>query len=294
MGPIFPVKYTWLINFSVFSLLLVLACNKIQPPTNLFEGHIKVIGHAGVGLREESKRFPANSQAAIERALFYYGAEGIEVDVQLSSDDKLYLYHDELLSSRTNGSGCISELNSTYLKELYYTGNEVRETRNHKLYTLSELLQLLSYDLSIPIFLDIRLGNSCRARTYAEFQQFKENIVNQLARLFQEMPNRNIKVISGEEEFLTLIKEKLPFIATFLEREDSFEAIEKAVTKNFQGIININSRISKSAIATAHQHGLETVIFNTNSINGNIEAINKGPDYIQTDNILALQSILTH
>jgi glycerophosphoryl diester phosphodiesterase len=72
----------------------------------------KIVAHRG-----GSKSLPENSINAFDNAL-KLGADLIEVDVQLTKDDEVVLYHPRDLSVLTEAKGSISEVNLNELKNL--------------------------------------------------------------------------------------------------------------------------------------------------------------------------------
>lgn len=56
-----------------------------------------------------SGRYPENTMIAFEEA-FNAGADGIELDVQLTKDGEVVIFHDQMIDRMTNGSGTLSEL----------------------------------------------------------------------------------------------------------------------------------------------------------------------------------------
>ena len=72
----------------------------------------KIIAHRG-----GSKEFPENTLIAFEKAL-EAGVDGIELDVQLSKDEIVMLYHPRDLSLSTEANGSIGDFNLAALKEL--------------------------------------------------------------------------------------------------------------------------------------------------------------------------------
>ncbi|MBN1265342.1 MAG: hypothetical protein JXA25_07600 [Anaerolineales bacterium] len=72
----------------------------------------RIIGHRGA-----SANAPENTLAAFRLAAAM-GADAVELDVQLTGDKKLVVFHDDVLDRTTNGSGCISEYTFADLKKL--------------------------------------------------------------------------------------------------------------------------------------------------------------------------------
>ena len=76
------------------------------------DSRIRVIGHRGA-----AGVAPENTVAAIERGVSS-GADGIEVDVHLSADDRLVTIHDPTLERTTNGAGPVEARTLADLRRL--------------------------------------------------------------------------------------------------------------------------------------------------------------------------------
>ncbi len=66
------------------------------------------IGHRGTGNTRAGHPFPENSLSSFAAAMAD-GADGIELDVELTSDGRLVVMHDDTLDRTTDCSGCVSE-----------------------------------------------------------------------------------------------------------------------------------------------------------------------------------------
>ena len=102
-------------------LLLLLGCADPAPPLP----NLLVLGHAGSGFFTPLNPFnprPPSSWAGVEHAL-NLGADGVEVDLQLSQDSVPVLYHNQELETMTaTGRGCVSQFPAARLTELAYRG----------------------------------------------------------------------------------------------------------------------------------------------------------------------------
>jgi glycerophosphoryl diester phosphodiesterase len=65
------------------------------------------LGHRGFGLSRAGNPYPENSLAAFQAAMAA-GADGIELDVELTSDGALLVMHDDTLDRTTSCAGCVS------------------------------------------------------------------------------------------------------------------------------------------------------------------------------------------
>src|SRR5271165_2737923 len=81
------------------------------PPTSLVWPPLK-IGHRGA-----AGEAPENTMASFELA-WRQGVDGIEFDVQLSSDDVPMVIHDARLRRTTSGSGWVFEHRASVLRRL--------------------------------------------------------------------------------------------------------------------------------------------------------------------------------
>ena len=77
---------------------------------------MKVFAHRGY-----SGKYPENTMEAF-RGAFAAGADGIELDVQLSKDGQLVIIHDETLDRTTTGKGYVKDYTLSELKQLDASG----------------------------------------------------------------------------------------------------------------------------------------------------------------------------
>ena len=96
-------------------LMAISSCNKHGDYSN-----IRILGHGGNGLDNPNTLFHDNSLESIELALLTDGCDGIEIDVQLSMDNTLWLYHDPTLDTESDGEGCVATSSDAYLSSLNY------------------------------------------------------------------------------------------------------------------------------------------------------------------------------
>lgn len=100
--------------------------------------------------RGYSANHPENTLAAFEAALDA-GAEGIELDVALSSDGELVVIHDETLDRTTDGEGPVSALTLDELRALDAGSWFAPEFAGQRLPLLSEVLDLVGGKMLVNI-----------------------------------------------------------------------------------------------------------------------------------------------
>ena len=99
---------------------------------------------------------PENTMAAFREAE-RVGADGIELDVQLSKDGEIVVIHDEDLSRTTNGSGFVQDYTLSQLKELDASCNFTGEIQVQRIPTLTEVLDMYRHNYML---LNIELKNT--------------------------------------------------------------------------------------------------------------------------------------
>lgn len=116
----------------VLGLLYLLVC--IRPRARKAENPRLLCHYAHRGLHENS--VPENSLAAFEKAC--QSGHGIELDVQLSADGEVMVFHDYTLNRMTGKDAKVKELTCAELQALSLSGTE------HTIPTFSEVLALVN------------------------------------------------------------------------------------------------------------------------------------------------------
>ena len=115
---------------------------------------VKLIAHAGSGLGNPKSAFHDNSEEGIYNSLAYDACDGVELDIQLDAEGKLWCYHDGLLDSKTNYAGCIPTLVSSAGEGIKYCFPS-----NEKLFRLDRMN--FSKWHQEALFLDLRSYAEC-------------------------------------------------------------------------------------------------------------------------------------
>ncbi|MBC8078723.1 MAG: glycerophosphodiester phosphodiesterase [Gorillibacterium sp.] len=98
---------------------------------------------------------PENTMAAFRLAV-QQGAEGIELDIQMSQDGELVVIHDESLDRTTNGSGLVAHHRVAELKRLD-ASNRFPEYRGESIPLLQEVLEYLA-PTSLELNIELKNG----------------------------------------------------------------------------------------------------------------------------------------
>lgn len=112
---------------------------------------IKNIAHRGF-----SGQFPENTLLAFQEAIDL-GVDALELDVQLSKDGEIMIFHDEDLSRITGQKGLLRDLTWAELRELDVSGEYRGVFGRQSIPTLSEYLELTA-NKNILTFLELKNG----------------------------------------------------------------------------------------------------------------------------------------
>lgn len=250
----------------IYLLVLVLfACVKDEAIKNIL-----VVGHAGMGLSMDNSIYHDNSLEAISLAFNFPTCNGVEVDVRMSQDGTLWLYHDEWLEAETNEKGCVAEKTDAVLSTVNY-----RTVKKEKLVKLRDILPLIHEDQ--VLFLDLKPFNAC-LNEQIDFEQLMEAFEAQID-TYQDQ----VIIICSYEFWLTKLSQKYH---VFYSTDDVSEAREKIQKyQGIQGIVIRNSAIESEDVAWIKQQGKSIFLYDIRSLKGIKRAFRKNPTGIFSDEL---------
>jgi glycerophosphoryl diester phosphodiesterase len=253
----------------LISILLV-SCSKKKE----FD-QIKVVGHAATGLEILNSVYHDNSKEAVEFALSIEGCDGVEIDIQLSKDGTLWLFHDDHLDKETNGSGCVNDLTDSQLSVIEY-----ESIHKEKLTRLKDLNFTLFNGKEL--FLDLRHYTSCSA----DFVNVNQVIADLNLLNLQTITDFTVHCVLSYDQWIS------PFIAAGYKVDYSIYNLNEFNTyinlyPSISGFIVRNSDFKKNEIEMIKNANKDLFIFEIRSPKGIRSALNKNPDAVITDDIRA-------
>lgn len=101
--------------------------------------------------RGASAYAPENTMAAFKKA-FQIGANGIELDLQKTKDEKIVIFHDDKIDEKSNGTGKISDYTYKELLEFDFGSWFSEEFENEKIVLFEDFMkEVSSKDLILAI-----------------------------------------------------------------------------------------------------------------------------------------------
>lgn len=269
----------------IILLLSASSCNRldVQPER---ARKVKVIGHGGVGFQSPRNQLPHNSLQSVTKAVEFYGAHGVEVDVQMSKSGSLWLYHDQTLETQTNCNGCIIQKTDEEL-EVCRFNNDVYVNAWNKPYFLVKLNELLERFKQYPelpyLFLDVRSAPVCDE---VSRDSLLRGMTRELVQFNNEYGNtERLYLTLRDRELIEQVKRQIPEIKILYEAPVGEEQIEFVKVMNLTGMILKERETDREAVEELQKELLEVCLFGVKTQERIVSAVNKTPDFIMPDNI---------
>ena len=252
----------------LFILIGLLSCKKEFPE---YSGHI--LGHAGESLLPSKSKYPPNTLKSVKRAL-ELGADGVEVDVRMTSDGVILAYHDAKLEDNSDGTGCINS--KTY--------QEIQEV---KVYNSDETIDLLEDILTEVltqnkfIMLDVMHYNEC-SESHFDYQLFNTEL-NVILSQFTPQQKEHLVVNCTSPYMLNTLTDTV--IQKSLEMDDPETSIPAAVNNDFEYVIFKSAIINSAVREEILNNNLNFGIFNIKTRKEINAALSLNPDFVISDNL---------
>ena len=236
---------------------------------------MKIFGHRGY-----SGKYPENTLKAFEMAV-EMGADGIELDVQMSKDGQLVVIHDEMIDRTSNGKGWVKDY--TYEELLTFNFNQLYpEMGWMKIPLLSEVYELIKpTDLMINVEL----------KTGIVFYPIEEKVLA----LTKEygLEDRVIYSSFNHESILKIKELKKDAQCAFLYADGTLDMDEYALKYHIEALHPALYNLQyKDFVAKCHKKGIPLRVWTVNEPQYILFAQQLQVDTIITNEIALAQQLL--
>ncbi len=270
---------------TVLLLFSLSSCQKINPENYkpVHFDQIQMVGHGGAGFIRFNQYFPINSEEAIRKAIEGYGAHGVELDVQFTSDTVPVLFHSEDLREKSFGYGPVCSVPYNEFRKLYFRHNiNSRGAMNPRLIGLERALEIYkSYTDDHLLMLEFKHERYCGQPYQTIFSYARA--MNSL--IVAAGLRQRVVIESKDTELLEYVGKLNPNLILIYYSYSYDDALEKVFRHNFHGFVLHHSRVNASEVRLAQDAGLWVVLFGMRSIKETIETIRKAPDIMVSDNL---------
>lgn len=247
-------------------ILILFSCKKhhdLYPQT-------QIGGHACAGLHISSSNYHDNSLEAYNYARSFDKVELIEVDVQLSANGTLWLFHDPQLNEESNGTGAIPQRTDSYLSGLHYNSLE-----KERLIRLTDLPADLK---GICLLIDLKESDGNESGFIDSTL-----LMDAMKEAKHYFHNGNLGMITNTGRFLSTFKEF--GFSVYSNALNASQFLNNPTNSVAEGAVFRNSEISISDVNSVKSFGKQVIIYDVRSPKGIKSALDKSPDYLLTDDI---------
>lgn len=244
------------------------------------------IGHRGTGVTRRGHPYPENSLISVGAAIAA-GAEGIELDVELTADGALLVMHDDKLDRTTTCMGCVSDWMLEAAQEcrlLDGDGNPTDEAPP----TLAEVFDLLPADALVNVELKA-YGSGCLTESTGP-----EELARVAAAEIRHLGVENRSVFSSFDRTAaaTLKGENPDLYAALLYSIPAREHVDWAIENGVDAIHPLFA-VPAEDVDTALNAGLQVNIWTVNEAERMVAMLDIGATALITDEPAILAGILS-
>lgn len=277
---LFNKKSIFILSNAMIIFLVFTTCKKQEKYSDdsYFGSKVIILGHRGMG---QLYKMPGNTYEAVVPAIGI-GADGCEVDIQLTKDTVLVLFHDQELNPRTTCTGRVYE--STW-----------SEIKLCKYYALENMIFINSVDdlfSKIPNLNDLYFSFHFKLDdNVADVDLYQRQFLRAVKRLCDKYNMTDNVFIEGYESFFLKSKELGLTNKFFVSGTSNTNSVDVAVANHIFGVgMSINA--TKEEVEYAHENGLYVTMWAPKNDYENKKALDLRTDIIQTDDPMSILKLL--
>ncbi|MCB9230315.1 MAG: glycerophosphodiester phosphodiesterase [Bacteroidia bacterium] len=277
----------------LWSLIILSGCRSLGPdlPQPLLGGRPLVLGHAGRGFVSMNNGIPPNSMAALIRGIEAGHADGIEMDVQMSGDSVPILFHGDVLENSTDCFGCPEEFTVEEIVECRYNQTLSARLGDYPLVKLEDAMTYFATWPKPPLFsLNIKVNTACPMTRSAAYNR---RLAAELVKLIHQFDAHDWTLVECPSVEMLLEVQKLdPDITIMVDGDDFDHDFPRVIEYNLDGIVAKVQSLSREQVQTFHDAGKQVVFYGIQIRRDAIEALEKGADQLQCDDLRMVQEVL--
>lgn len=279
---------------SKFLLLLMILFGCEKPDKNvvniLNSQPVINIGHAGSGFNYLIMPFnplPPNSFASLKNAL-ENGAQGVEVDLQITADNMLVLFHDKT-TENAGLTGSVPSVNSSQLIGAdYKLGFPYDMFQNEKVISFKQWISYAVKLKDIP-YLQIDLKTSP-----GQTDESKNTLLEKLNAELREVayPVNKVIVISGDQLLMMKLHNINPELDKAFEPAEFESGLLWAKANHCKYLILDNRLLTAEKVKRSHEQGIGVIAFGGKARSTLVKVINMKPMFIQSNHVGLVSELL--
>lgn len=244
------------------------------------------LGHRGTGPTRPENPYPENSVPSFEAAMGE-GANGVELDAEITMDGRVVVMHDDTLDRTTDCTGCVSAMTFEEIRACRLLDGDGNPT-NLLPPTLKEVYDAVGPDALVNVELKV-FGEACITDT----TDAAALVEAALAEVIQIGGQRRTLFSSFDETAVQLLKAAQPgFYTALISNNPDAAFVERAIELELDAIHPLLS-ISEENVQLALEAGLQVNVWGVNDPALMQQQIDKGCTGIITDDPDVLAEVLS-
>lgn len=247
-----------------------ISCNKEDLSTN---NKLVIIGHGGMGY---TSQYPINSLESILSAIAL-GADGVEIDVQMTSDLQLVAYHNKEMQENTNKSGYINDHTWAQLQNAKYTDLPYA---SYRIWRFEDIISAIPNVEDKYLFIDTKLF------TRNGDQLFDKNFSDILLGIVEQFNLKEKFIIeTSNVDMINYLHSQNSNLVIYYYVNSPEEALKIPNNAIISGVMFRQEKYSKQDIQQLHHKGLKTSAWSIINKADIKTAQDKEIDFVQVDNL---------
>lgn len=260
----------------------------------LINTEIQFLGHKGSGNNNYNDVFMENTLPSFKNAVITL--DGIETDLQMSTDGTIWLMHDADLVHEcdTTDTRSLINLPDSVISALVFC----HKGKSDRLYKLQELIDYWN-TTSKGFYMSLEVKTAFSAATFNEVggkPAYMDKLATALSQVLATRNHSNQVLVEVDyAPFVNKVKQNTTgLIFCLLSEDDIVPKITKALQYGYEGIsCNYNdASVTAEGIKMAQDSGLIVQLWTPYYTDELISAFNRQPNFIQTDNVDAKTKLM--
>jgi len=244
------------------------------------------LGHRGSGINFPGRVWAENSINSFVAAMSQ-GADGVELDVELTEDGQLVVMHDDTLDRTTTCTGCVSAYTLAEVQACRLRNGDLQPTTERPP-TLAEVYHSLPSHALVNVELKVYEA-ACRTPTTGA-RTLGEVAANEVLRLGVA---RRTLFSSFDNQAVAAVKDTDPTLyAGLLMLVHSQALVDLALSLRLDAIHPNYDFVDAAAVRAAQDAGLQVNVWTVNARGEMLGSLSKGVDGIITDEPAKLREVL--
>jgi glycerophosphoryl diester phosphodiesterase len=237
------------------------------------------LGHGGGGFPTIDNPFAPNSLESISSAM-RAGADGVELDIQMTKDSVLVLYHDDRLESSTNGQGFVSDWDFADLSDVCFRSVSSALGQSQKIVSLHEaLLFVKNWPGQTHVSLNIHPQKEIQDAIYDRI------LTQRIYEMIKAGSELEIFVESPQDQHIMLLRTLLPKQKLFLVEQYGPDILSRLSRIGADGLVANIHRMSPEESLEIEKAGLLLMLYGVKIRADIVKSLDYHALAIQTDNI---------